>query len=85
MDLDRAPMLRNALHTAITRPGGPAEIVVDLADLFFCDSVGLNALITARHDVQEHGKPLLLRAPQRQFLRLLDLAGADTLFTITGT
>ncbi|MFE2323784.1 STAS domain-containing protein [Streptomyces sp. NPDC059385] len=85
MDLDRAPILRNALHTAITRPDGPAEIVVDMADLFFCDSAGLNALIQARHTAQEHGKQLILRAPQRQFLRLLDITGADTLFTITDT
>ncbi|MFF4012723.1 STAS domain-containing protein [Streptomyces sp. NPDC001717] len=85
MDIDRAPMLRNALHTAITRPGGPDEIIVDLADLFFCDSAGLNALLQARHTAQEHGKQLILRAPQRQVLRLLDITGADTLFTITGT
>ncbi|MFF4006656.1 anti-sigma factor antagonist [Streptomyces sp. NPDC001717] len=85
MDIDRAPMLRNALHTAITRPGRPAEIVVDLADLSFCDSSGLNALIQARHDAEEHGKQLVLRAPQHQFLHLLDITGADTLFAITDT
>ncbi|MFE1413434.1 STAS domain-containing protein [Streptomyces sp. NPDC058746] len=83
MDVDRAPMLRNALSAAITRPGGPGEIVVDLAYLSFCDSSGLNALIEALHTAQEHGKQLSLRAPQPQFLRLLDLTGADTLFTIT--
>ncbi|MFE1803508.1 STAS domain-containing protein [Streptomyces sp. NPDC059533] len=63
MDVDRAPFLRNALHTGITRPGGPGQIVVDLADLSFCDSSGLNALIQARHTAQEHGKLLSLRAP----------------------
>ncbi|MFC9293828.1 STAS domain-containing protein [Streptomyces sp. NPDC057011] len=85
MDIERAPMLRDALHTAITQPGGPGEIVVDLAELSFCDSAGLNALIQARHTAQEHGKHISLRAPRPQFLRLLAMTGTDTLFPITDT
>ncbi|MFF3727738.1 STAS domain-containing protein [Streptomyces erythrochromogenes] len=52
MNIDRAPMLRSALHTAITHPGGPGEIVIDLTDLSFCGSAGLNALIHARQTQQ---------------------------------
>ncbi|MFB7788417.1 STAS domain-containing protein [Streptomyces vinaceus] len=85
MDIDRAPMLFNALHIAITREGGPNEIVADLSDMSFCDSAGLNALIRARHTAAEYGKHLSLRAPQPQFLRLLDITGAGIIFTITDT
>ncbi|ARE79505.1 hypothetical protein B6R96_36455 (plasmid) [Streptomyces sp. Sge12] len=82
MDIDRAPMLHAALHAAITQPGGPAEIVVDLSDLSFCDSSGLNALIQARQTAAEHGRRIILRDPQPQFRRLLELTGAEALFPI---
>ncbi|KOU30751.1 hypothetical protein ADK53_27905 [Streptomyces sp. WM6373] len=83
MDVDRAPMLRHALHTAITEPGGPAEIVVDLSDLSFCDSSGLSVLVNARPTAAEHGRRISLRNPQPQFRRLLEMSGADALFPIT--
>ncbi|OEJ36090.1 STAS domain-containing protein [Streptomyces subrutilus] len=83
MDIDRVSMLRGALHAAITQPGGPDEIVVDLSELSFCDSSGLNGLIQARHTAAEHGRHISLRAPQPQFRRLLEMTGADALFTIT--
>ncbi|MGW2587152.1 STAS domain-containing protein [Streptomyces virginiae] len=85
MDIEREPMLRSALHTAITRPGGPDEIVIDLTDLSFCDSAGLNALIHARQTATEHGRHISLRNPQPQFLRLLEMTGTDALFPITDT
>ncbi|MFE2323761.1 STAS domain-containing protein [Streptomyces sp. NPDC059385] len=44
-DIDGAPMLRHALHAAITRPGGPEEIVIDVSELSFCDSAALDVLI----------------------------------------
>ncbi|WP_327732879.1 STAS domain-containing protein [Streptomyces nojiriensis] len=86
MDIDRAPMLRDVLHSAITRPGGPDEIVVDLSDLSdlsFCDSSGLNALIHAQQTAAEHGRRIILRNPPPQLQRLLQLTGADALFPLT--
>lgn len=85
MDVDRAPMLAAALHAAITQPGSLREIVVDLVELSFCDSSGLNALVQARRTAEDHGRQLTLRAPRPQFLRLLKLTGADALFRITDT
>ncbi|MFJ3206143.1 STAS domain-containing protein [Streptomyces sp. NPDC086989] len=85
MDIDRAPMLRAALHAAITQEGGSAEIVVDLTELSFCDSAGLNAFISARRTAGEYGRRISLRNPQPQFRRLLALTGAEDLFPITHT
>ncbi|WP_328792939.1 MULTISPECIES: STAS domain-containing protein [unclassified Streptomyces] len=85
MDIDRAPMLSHALHAAITRPGGPEEIVIDMSDLSFCDSAGLSVLIGARRTAAEHGRRITLRGQQPQFLRLLDVTGATGLFQISGT
>ncbi|MFF4013277.1 STAS domain-containing protein [Streptomyces sp. NPDC001717] len=61
-DIDRAPMLCRALHAASTRPGGPEEIVIDVSELPFCDSAGLNVLIGARHTATEIGR-ITLRGP----------------------
>lgn len=83
MDIDRAPMLYDALHAAITQPGGAEEIFVDLSDLSFCDSSGLNALIHARQTAAEHGRRIILRTPPPQLRRLLEMTGADTLFPVT--
>ncbi|MGW7345749.1 STAS domain-containing protein [Streptomyces sp. NPDC054854] len=85
MDIDRAAMLRDALHAAITQPGGPDEIVVDLSGLSFCDSSGLSAFLLARQAAAEHERRICLRGPQPQFLRLLAMTGTDTLFPITDT
>ncbi|MFK0237392.1 STAS domain-containing protein [Streptomyces vinaceus] len=85
MDIDRAAMLYAALHTAITQQHGPAEIVIDVAEMSFCDSAGLGALIHARHTADEYGHRITLRNPQPQFQRLLNLTGAETLFAITHT
>ncbi|MEU9304080.1 STAS domain-containing protein [Streptomyces sp. NPDC048269] len=83
MDVDRAPMLREALRAVITRPECPGEVVVDLSELTFCDSSGLNALLQARITAQRHGRRLSLRAPSPRFVRLLELTDTAHLFPIT--
>ncbi|MFE4258149.1 STAS domain-containing protein [Streptomyces sp. NPDC056883] len=85
MDIDQAPLLHEALRTLITQPDCPGEVVIDLTELAFCDSSGLNALLQARLTAEEHGRRITLHAPNRQIRKLLQLTGTDTLFTITGT
>ncbi|MFF4321254.1 STAS domain-containing protein [Streptomyces sp. NPDC001568] len=85
MDIDRAPMLRNALLSAATQADGRDEIVLDLSDLSFCDSAGLNTLIQARQTAATHGKRISLRNPQPQIVRLLEMTGVDALFLTPGT
>ncbi|MER5757661.1 STAS domain-containing protein [Streptomyces sp. NPDC002082] len=85
MDIDRAPLLQEALRTLITQSDCPPDVVIDLTELAFCDSSGLNALLQARLTAEEHGRRIALHAPNRQIRKLLRLTGTDTLFTITGT
>lgn len=85
LDVDRAPMLIQALLDAAAEADCPDEVVLDLADLSFCDSSGLNAIVQAHHLAQKHGRQIRLHAPRPQILRLLSLTGADRLFPITGT
>ncbi|MEU8840559.1 STAS domain-containing protein [Streptomyces roseus] len=81
MDLDGARTLRRALLEALERPG-TREVAVDLRELVFCDSAGLNALLTARLVAVAGGRVLRLVAPGRQVTRLLEITGADSVFTI---
>lgn len=85
MDIDRAPLLHEALRTLITQPDCPPEVVLDLTELAFCDSSGLNAILRARLAAEEHDRRLSLHAPNPQVTKLLALTGTDQLFPITGT
>ncbi|MFF3089872.1 STAS domain-containing protein [Streptomyces nojiriensis] len=83
MDIDHADRLRETLHAEVTHPQGSAEIVVDVTDLTFCDSAGLNALLQARLTAQDLGRHIQLHNPSRQMSRLLELTGADQFFPTT--
>lgn len=82
MDLGRVDEVRALLLEAVTRVGGPADIVVDLSGLTFCDSAGLNLLLRARLQAVESGHALRLAAPNAQMLRLLEITGSLLLFPI---
>ncbi|MEU5401362.1 STAS domain-containing protein [Streptomyces sp. NPDC005963] len=80
LDHDTAPPLRDALAEGVT--AGRGRIVVDCAELGFCDSTGLNVLLRARIEAQESGSVLELSALQPQVARMFDITGADTVFTV---
>ncbi|MCJ0869765.1 STAS domain-containing protein [Streptomyces sp. AP-93] len=82
MDISRVDEVRALLLEAVTRVGGPADIVVDLSGLTFCDSAGLNLLLRARLQAVESGHSLRLAAPSAQMLRLLEITGSLPLFPI---
>ncbi|MBT2448655.1 STAS domain-containing protein [Streptomyces sp. ISL-43] len=82
MDIGRVSEVRALLLEAVTRAEGPAETVVDLSGLTFCDSAGLNVLLRARLQAVESGHTLRLAAPSGQMLRLLEVTGSLGLFPI---
>jgi anti-sigma B factor antagonist len=67
---------QNALETH------PSEIVVDMAQLTFIDSTGLNALMAAKRMLQENGGHLVIANPPRIALRVLEMSGLTEVFTI---
>ncbi|MER5757783.1 STAS domain-containing protein [Streptomyces sp. NPDC002082] len=85
MDIDQAPLLNETLRTLITQSDCPPEVVLDLTELAFCDSSGLNALLQARLTAIEHGRRISLHAPNQQVTKLLEITGTRQLFPITGT
>jgi len=58
------------------------QVIVDLEGLEFIDSSGLAALVRARKHAQQVGGDLLLAAPQRQVLRVLEITRLTEVFPV---
>ena len=78
LDHDTAPALRDALHRC--EETGSRRILVDLSELGFCDSTGLNLLLEARLRAQERGVLVALVGMPAPVARLFKTTGAGTLF-----
>jgi anti-sigma B factor antagonist len=49
----------------------------------FCDSTGMNALLGALRRVRGRGGELELAAPRPAIMKILQVTGLDSVFTIT--
>ncbi|MFB7612237.1 STAS domain-containing protein [Streptomyces gardneri] len=82
LDMHHADEVRSALLRAINGAPPATEVIIDLTYSSFCDSSGLNALLTARQRAMESGHPLRLGAPSHQMLRLMEITDTVGLFAI---
>ncbi len=80
IDLHTAPRLQEEL--AESQRGGSASVVVDLSDVEFCDSTGVNALLAALRDSRGKGGSLCLVSPQAAVRKVLGITGLDRVFTV---
>ncbi|MFF0553520.1 STAS domain-containing protein [Streptomyces sp. NPDC004311] len=82
IDIDTAPSLGRALTHALgfVAMSRADRVVADCSRVTFCDSSGLNALITARLQAVEAGTTLHLANAAPQLQRLLQMTGAAPLF-----
>lgn len=64
-----APALARDLQTAIR--GHPARVLVDLREVEFLDSSGINALVRAHHVAEGFGVALILESPNETCERVL--------------
>jgi anti-sigma B factor antagonist len=71
LDIASAPVLRDHLEFAFGRQ--PAQIVLDLAGLKFCDAAGLSVFAMARQRTGTAGILLALAAVPRRLSRLLTI------------
>ncbi|MFV0132170.1 STAS domain-containing protein [Streptomyces sp. HMX87] len=76
VDLDGSAQLRDVLLAAVESARGTA---VDLGEVGFMDSSGINALIAAHQAAEARGAWLRLAAPQQAVRRVLQLVGVDAL------
>jgi anti-anti-sigma factor len=78
VDLDGSAQLRDVLVSGLQ---GARGAVVDLAEVGFMDSSGINAFIAAHQAAEAGGNWLRLAAPRPAVRRVLQLVGVDTLIT----
>ena len=76
-DLYTAPRVQEALRSGIT--GGATTSVVDLTETTFLDSTMLQALLSARNDLRD-GARLLLVTNDPIVKRVFEISGTDRLF-----
>ncbi len=82
LDLDTAPVFLDVVAARLTECSQHAvtALQIDCADLDFCDSSGLAALIMAHQRAEAAGVRLDLAAQPEHLRRLFQLCGLGTLF-----
>ncbi|SRR5689334_5308674 len=76
LDMASLPVLRDAVETLRASGSAPSRVVVDLRELAFLDSMGLEFLLRLGDDVELE----LIRGP-RQVQRLFDVMGLNEVLT----
>ena len=76
LDMATSPRLTRAIEAHVGE-----QVVVDLSEVTFIDSLGLRALINARQTLGEDN--IRLVAPDGPVLRLLKLTKLDETFTVS--
>lgn len=80
IDVYTAPRLAAELDGALA--GGPVTLVVDMSGVDFCDSTGINVLLSAHRQAAGRGGGIQLSGTRRTVRRVLRVTGLDTVFTI---
>jgi anti-sigma B factor antagonist len=73
LDVSTAEQLADAVNEELRE--APGRIVLDLAGLTFCDSLGLGTLVVLSRTARVQQTYLLLRNPSPFFTRMLDVTG----------
>lgn len=79
LDLATISILKDAVTPHLATA---AHVVLDLAELTFCDSTGLGAFIGLHREAISAGAVLVLAAPRRRVGDLFTLSGIDQVITV---
>jgi len=82
IDLYTAPRLHSELAAVIANAGSAPRVVVDMSGVEFCDSTGMNVLLSCLRQARERGGELELAAPRPAVKKILQVTGLDSVFTI---
>ncbi|MFJ1754092.1 STAS domain-containing protein [Kitasatospora sp. NPDC088134] len=83
IDIHTAPRLDRQLRRALAVRPAPAVVLLDLQDVSFMDSTGLNSLLAARVEADRNGTLLALAHPRPQVTRLLEITETAPLFPLS--
>ena len=81
IDLYTAPRLHSELG-AVLADGMPTRIVIDMSGVEFCDSTGMNVLLSCLRRVRERGGELEIASPKPAVRKILQVTGLDSVFTL---
>lgn len=80
IDLYTAPRLQSELTNALN--GGHPRLIVDMSAVEFCDSTGINVLLSAHRSARENGGELQLAGPGSATRKVLQVTGLESVFTV---
>jgi anti-sigma B factor antagonist len=80
IDVASAPLLWKAVDEAIQTT--TRQLVIDLHETAFVDSTALSVFVRAFKRLRHQGADLILRSPRANALKVLNITGLDTVFTI---
>jgi anti-sigma B factor antagonist len=81
IDLYTAPRLHSEL-AAVLADGMPTRIVIDMSGVEFCDSTGMNVLLSLLRRVRERDGELEIASPKPAVRKILQVTGLDAVFTV---
>jgi len=73
LDMSTADRLAGAVNEELRQ--APGRLVLDVADLTFCDSLGLGTLVVLSRSARAQETYLVVRNPSPFFSRMLDVTG----------
>jgi anti-sigma B factor antagonist len=82
IDLYTAPRLHSGLSAVIAKADPESRVTVDMSRVDFCDSTGMNVLLTSLRQANERGIGFELAAPRPAVKKILQVTGLDSVFTI---
>jgi anti-sigma B factor antagonist len=83
IDLYTAPRLQTEFTRLLET--GPDRVVIDMSGVEFCDSTGMNVLLSALKRMRERGGALEVASPRPAVRKILQVTGLDSVFTVHDT
>ncbi|WP_269134472.1 STAS domain-containing protein [Spiractinospora alimapuensis] len=84
IDLYTAPRLHSELVAALDNAGG-GRLLVEMSQVEFCDSTGINVLLSGLKRARERSGDLEIVAPSGTVSKILEVTGLDAVFRIHPT
>lgn len=84
LDSTVSPELK-AEFLVLCKPKVTSKLIVDMAEVQFCDSSGLSALLIADRAMREHGGSVHLVHVHKKVMDLMKISMLDRVFTINST
>jgi anti-sigma B factor antagonist len=82
IDMDTAPPMEEALVAAAEHATASTPLLLDLREVSFLGSAGLNLMVACHQRCRAAGTSLVVVAPQRSVARVLRITAVDTVLNV---